>query len=204
MVQVSVRNKQPEGVEFVPNDAKLEDVLFILKRDGGVIVRGLIPEEDVDKANEEVRSRLEEDQPWDGEFFPRETRRAPSLIARSSTYTKTQLMNPLFQAVCAYFLTTRTWFWWGDKRKESVSKPYAMSCTAIQVGPGGKAQPLHRDSFVNHAILPEIEEWDDERDMNRETAIGMMVAGCKVTKENGGTQFIPGSHLWFASIALSH
>ncbi|KAJ5682154.1 phytanoyl-CoA dioxygenase [Penicillium macrosclerotiorum] len=185
-----------QGVQCVSNDIDFKEIISILKRDGGIIVKGLIREEDIDKANEEVKTRLEQDQPWDGEFFPMETRRAPSLIARSPTYTRTQLMNPLFQAVCAHFLTTRSWFWWGDKRKESVSKPYVMSCTAIQVGPGAKAQPLHRDSFVNHAILPEIDEWNDERDENRETGIGMMVAGCKVTKENGGTQFIPGSHLW--------
>lgn len=131
-----------------------------------------------------------------------ETRRAPSLIARSPTFTKTQLMNPLFQKICAHLLTTRTWFWWGDKQKESISKPYVHSCTAIEIGPGGKAQPLHRDSYINHTILTEISEWDDERDKNRESAIGMMVAGCKVTKENGGTQFIPGSHLWYASFQL--
>ena len=63
---------------------------------------------------------------------------------------------------------------------------------------------MHRDSYINHTILTEISEWDDERDKNRESAIGMMVAGCKVTKENGGTQFIPGSHLWYASFQLGH
>ncbi|KAH8432831.1 phytanoyl-CoA dioxygenase family protein [Aspergillus melleus] len=189
-------SKYQPGVQNVPNDTPLEDILFLLKRDGGVIIKGLIPVEDVDKTTEEIRHRLDQDLPWDGEFFPKETRRAPSMIALSPTYTKTQLMNPVFQAVCDHFLTTRSWFWWGDKRKESVSKPYAMSCTAMEIGPGGKAQPLHRDSFVNHNILSEIDVWDDARDANRESAVGMMVGGCKVTKENGATQFIPGSHLW--------
>lgn len=132
-----------------------------------------------------------------------ETQRAPSMVARSPTYTKTQMMNPLFQAICEYFLTTRTWFWWGETRKESVSKPYVSSTLGIRIGPGGKAQPLHRDDFINHTYHEEISEWDDKRDKKRETAIGLMVAGSKITKENGGTQFIPGSHLWLAEIDMA-
>jgi ectoine hydroxylase-related dioxygenase (phytanoyl-CoA dioxygenase family) len=105
-------------------------------------------------------------------------------------------MNPLYQAICDHFLTTRSWNWWGDERKESVSKPYVTSCTALRIGPGADAQPLHRDDFINHNYLEEISEWHDVPYKRRETAVGLMVAATKVTKENGGTQFIPGSHLW--------
>ncbi|PYH42386.1 phytanoyl-CoA dioxygenase family protein [Aspergillus saccharolyticus JOP 1030-1] len=185
-----------QGVQCVSKDTPLVEILAHMKRDGGVIIENLIAEEDIDKTNEEVKHRLAQDVEWDGVFFPKETKRANSMIAVSPTYTQTQLMNPTFQAICAHFLTTRHWFWWGEERKESVSKPYVSSCTAMEIGPGAKAQPLHRDSFVNHTWLPEIEAWDDERDKHRESEIGMMVAGCKVTKENGGTAFIPGSHLW--------
>ena len=118
------------------------------------------------------------------------------MIALSPTYTMTQVMHPLYRAICDHFLTTRSWFWWGDNRKESVSKPYVHSCVAMRIGPGGKAQPLHRDDYIAHNVHTEISEWDDERDRNRESAIGCFVAGCKVTKQNGGTAFIPGSHLW--------
>lgn len=106
-------------------------------------------------------------------------------------------MNPVFQQVCDHFLTTRSWFWWGDEQKESVSKPYIHSCTAMRIAPGGKAQPLHRDDYINHNYHEEIDAWDDERDKNRESAIGFFVAGSRITKENGGTQFIPRSHLWY-------
>ncbi|KAH8693805.1 phytanoyl-CoA dioxygenase [Talaromyces proteolyticus] len=183
-------------VQYVSNTTPLEDIIYLLKRDGAVFVRNLISPEDVDKAHEDIKDRLENDEEWDGNFFPKETKRAPSMIARSPTFTKTQVMNPLFQAVCDHFLTTRSWFWWGENRKESVSKPQVTSTTAMKIGPGGKAQPLHRDDYINHNYHTEVSEWDDERDANRETAIGLMVAGCKVTKENGGTQFIPRSHLW--------
>lgn len=105
-------------------------------------------------------------------------------------------MNPLFHQVCDHFLTSRRWYWWGDEKKISVSKPYVHSCTAMRIGPGGKAQPLHRDDYINHRFHTEIGHWDDVRDMERESAVGLFVAGCRVTRENGGTQFIPRSHLW--------
>lgn len=70
------------------------------------------------------------------------------------------------------------------------------SAVAMRIGPGGKAQPLHRDDYIAHNVHTEVMEWDDARDMNRESAVGCFVAGCRVTPENGGTNFIPGSHLW--------
>lgn len=66
----------------------------------------------------------------------------------------------------------------------------------MRIGPGGKAQPLHRDDYIAHNVHTEVSEWDDSRDMRRETAVGCFVAGSRVTPENGGTAFIPGSHLW--------
>ena len=112
-------------------------------------------------------------------------------------------MNPVFGAVSDHFLTTRSWFWWGNEKKESVSKPYVHSTVAMRIGPGAKAQPLHRDDYISHNIHQEVSEWIDERDMNRESAVGFFVAGTKVTKENGGTQFIPKSHLWYVRFTLS-
>lgn len=108
-------------------------------------------------------------------------------------------MNPVYQKVCDHFLTTRSWFWWGNDRKESVSKPYVHSSVAMRIGPGGQAQPLHRDDYIGHNIHTEVSSWDDARDMGRETSVGLFIAGCKVTKQNGGTAFIPGSHLWYVS-----
>ncbi|KAF6821731.1 phytanoyl dioxygenase family protein [Colletotrichum plurivorum] len=192
----AMAEKYGPEVQRVSAKTPTEDIIYLLKRDGGVFIKGLIPEPDVDQAYEECRERLDNDVEWCGSFFPKETQRAPALLALSPTYARTQMMNPVYQKVCEHFLTTRNWFWWGNERKESVSKPYVHSCTAMRIGPGGKAQPLHRDDYISHNFHREIEEWDDERDKTRESAVGLFVAGTKVTKENGGTQFIPRSHLW--------
>ncbi|KAJ0420980.1 phytanoyl-CoA dioxygenase [Aspergillus carlsbadensis] len=187
------------GLQYLPRDALLDDIIHLLKRDGAVAIRGLVSDTDLDQTYDEIKDRMNADREWEGEFFPKETKRVNGLIGASPTYTRTQAMNPLFQSLCTELLTTRSTFWWGDTRKESVSKPYVTAAVAIQIGPGGKAQPLHGDSYVNHRVREEIEEWDDVRDERREISIGLMVAGCKVTKENGGTQIILGSHLWSTS-----
>lgn len=68
----SATTSYPSGVQKLPADAPLQDVFNLLKRDGGVFIKGLISEDDVDKAWGECRERLENDVAWDGEFFPRE------------------------------------------------------------------------------------------------------------------------------------
>lgn len=67
---IDISKKYGPGVQYIASDTPLEDILALIKRDGGVVVKGLIPPEMVDKAHEEVRRRLDEDKPWEGEFFP--------------------------------------------------------------------------------------------------------------------------------------
>lgn len=63
----------PQGVQRVSADTPVEQIIKLLKRDGGVFVRGLVATEDVDQAYDECRERLENDMEWDGEFFPSES-----------------------------------------------------------------------------------------------------------------------------------
>ena len=118
------------------------------------------------------------------------------MIANSTTYTTELLMHPLYQTICDHFLTTRNSFWWGNKWKGSVSKPQAHTGAAMYIGPGAKPQPLHRDDYLHHNVHTEVPPpWDDERDKDRESAVGLCVAGTDTSIANGATRFIPGSHL---------
>jgi ectoine hydroxylase-related dioxygenase (phytanoyl-CoA dioxygenase family) len=76
------------------------------------------------------------------------------MIGVSKTYIETQLMHPLYQAVCNHFLTTTHSFWWGNDRRESVSKQQANIAVAFR-DPGVKGQPLHRDDFIHHNMHKE-------------------------------------------------
>lgn len=57
-------------VQHVSNDTPLEDICQLLKRDGVVIIKKLIPLEEVEKAHEEIEERLQKDVVWEGTFFP--------------------------------------------------------------------------------------------------------------------------------------
>ncbi|KAI1610495.1 hypothetical protein EDD36DRAFT_490737 [Exophiala viscosa] len=186
----------PTGVQALPVDAPVVDFIDLLKRDGGVIIRNFVPLDIIDQANKEIWPQIEKEQAWSGEFFPKETRKCTSLVRHSPTYTNRFLMHPLYQAVADHFLTTRNHFWWGNSWKESVSKPQAHTGAAMCIGPGAKAQPLHRDDYLHHNVHTEVDIWDDGRDRMRESAVGLFVAGSDTSVANGATRFIPGSHLW--------
>lgn len=58
------------GLQYIPNDTPLEDIVYLMKRDGAVVVRNLIPTEVLDKTYDEVKDRINQDLEWDGAFFP--------------------------------------------------------------------------------------------------------------------------------------
>lgn len=62
--------KYGQEAQKVSSDTPLEDILYLLKRDGGVFVKELIPAYDVDKAHDECRSALNDGVEWTGDFFP--------------------------------------------------------------------------------------------------------------------------------------
>ena len=57
-------------VQQVLASTPVEDIFYLLKRDGGVFVKGLIDPDDVDQAYSEIKGRLENDVEWSGDFFP--------------------------------------------------------------------------------------------------------------------------------------
>lgn len=65
-----ISRKYGPEVQYVQSDTPLEDIVALIKRDGAVVIRSLVPVEMVDKAHAEVRDRIDNDVAWDGEFFP--------------------------------------------------------------------------------------------------------------------------------------
>lgn len=57
-------------VQTVSPNTPVEDLIYLLKRDGGVFVKNFVPGPDVDQAFSECRERLENDVEWKGSFFP--------------------------------------------------------------------------------------------------------------------------------------
>ena len=66
-------SKYSDEVQKVSKDTPVEEIIYLLKRDGGVFIKGLISEEDVDQASQEAKPRLDADVEWNGSFFPGES-----------------------------------------------------------------------------------------------------------------------------------
>ncbi|KAM7193160.1 phytanoyl dioxygenase family [Naviculisporaceae sp. PSN 640] len=184
----------PQVEEFTPDPSNVDAVVQSLARVGGVVIRGLVPQPKLDLIERDVRPYLDADTPWVGDFFPPETRRAFGLVGKSDTFTRCIPMDPLYQAVCDRILKSTYQAYTGQKLETSVSHPQLNNTIVFSIGPGARAQELHRDDMIHHNMLKAINA--DEWTPDRETGIGFFIAGKKTTKANGATRFIPGSHLW--------
>ncbi|KAK8257509.1 phytanoyl-dioxygenase family protein [Phyllosticta capitalensis] len=181
-------------VRVLPNTASVEEVVDALKVAGGVVIKNAVAHEDLDVIEKDLRPLLEKDAPWDGDFFPKQTRRCYGLIPNSKTCAEKVIMHPLYQATCAKFLTTKNWFWSGHKKTYATSNPQIMNTVCFSINPGAHEQPLHRDDWCYHVVNKKIDKYPE--DLQRDTGLGWFVAAKDATKENGCTRFIPGSHLW--------
>ena len=61
------------------------DVVKSLIKNGGCFVRGLIGRESIEDMVSQVQPYVDADVPWEGEFFPKETRRACPKIQPCAT-----------------------------------------------------------------------------------------------------------------------
>jgi ectoine hydroxylase-related dioxygenase (phytanoyl-CoA dioxygenase family) len=79
----------------------------------------------------------------------------------------------------------------GTSQDRSYVKPTTMNTVCFSINPGASAQELHRDDWAYHQINPATEIFTE-----RETSLGLFIAGKPSTSKNGATRFLPGSHLW--------
>ncbi|EXJ95341.1 hypothetical protein A1O1_00461 [Capronia coronata CBS 617.96] len=170
-----------------------EMVIDSLVRNGGCFVKNLLSTQEVDTIVSDIRPYIDADVAWTGDFFPKETRRVCSLAEKSPTFIHRVLANPLYLEVCDKMLSSEIESWTGDVYEKSISPPQVNATIAFSIGPGARAQGLHRDSIAHHNRHPAITA--AEYKMGRDSAIDIFVAGKKATKANGTTRFIPGSHL---------
>lgn len=57
-----------------------DEVVKSLIKNGGCFIRNLVDGESISAMIEQVRPYLEADKPWEGDFFPKETRRRLALL----------------------------------------------------------------------------------------------------------------------------
>ena len=142
--------------------------------------------------------------------LPRETSRCYRLFGRSATARESWLQQPAFLGILNHFLRTKT-VPYNDNGSTVLETDAILSAAAtLDIGPGVKAQDLHRDDFIWQQTHKA--KGGEGYQMGSDFSMGLLVPGVNTTKANGatlvedflsrlsphadGAQFVPGSHLW--------
>lgn len=136
----------PSIIKLEANDPKTtsDRVVEIVKRDGGVIIKGLLPKEHTDRIRVELQPAFDADIPDPSGFFPKTTRRATGLIGMSDACVE-YATNKLWIDVCNMILTSKFQGWHGESLETWTTKPIISSTVGFQIHPGSRAQDLHKD-----------------------------------------------------------
>jgi ectoine hydroxylase-related dioxygenase (phytanoyl-CoA dioxygenase family) len=150
------------------SEATVDDVVAALESDGYCAVEGLLPSDEVAAARASLVDVLSATPEGRNDFEGFKTQRVYALFAKTRAFDG-PVTNPLLLGVL-----------------DRVLGHYQLSApTGIQIGPGEKAQILHRDDSIYP--LP--------RDFP-EVVLNTMWALDDFTEANGATRLVPGSHRW--------
>ncbi|MFT3851262.1 MAG: phytanoyl-CoA dioxygenase family protein [Ilumatobacteraceae bacterium] len=163
--------------------ASVDDVNAVIGRDGGAIIENYVSDEDLATIQAELIP-LYDNFDWGIGTIGERTRRFGCLFRYSSRLAVIAEQKH-FIGAADHFLRSGHRVWHGEQLEERPNE-YRLSLTqAIGIYPGEGHQVLHRDDMnlgVEHPC-PEVR-------------VQVMVALSEFTAENGGTNVVPGSHLW--------
>ena len=151
---------------------QVDEVVCALEADGYALVEDVWPAAEVAEARAELERLLETTPLGRDDFEGRRTRRVYALFAKTRA-----LDGAATNALVGDVL-------------ERVIGPHQLSApTAIDIGPGETAQPLHPDDAIYPLPRP-----------HPELVVNVMWPLQDFTEGNGATRIVPGSHRWGAEL----
>lgn len=172
------------SLESVPRGTPVDEILAVVARDGGVILRDFLTRDQIDRFNQDVEPAMEALRPGSTHeneivqaFHGSNTKRLTNLVTLSPTFRNEIIDHDLVHDLCdATFLEESGTYW-------------MTTAQVIEIGPGNDAQMLHRD----------LENWYPFIGMGKdgpEVCLNFLIAFTDFTEENGATRVIPGSNHW--------
>jgi ectoine hydroxylase-related dioxygenase (phytanoyl-CoA dioxygenase family) len=175
------------ALERVPFGSEVTEVLAAIARAGGVILTGALTREQVAAVNRELDAQMgaipqgnfgKGEGNYLADFMGDRTKRLVHCVRYSQTYREVLLGSPILAKYVEGLVS-------GKAGCHSL-----ISSHAIEIYPGEKAQPLHRDGNTHMRMLQMY------RADSPELLVNTILALVDVTEEMGATRVIPGSHLW--------
>jgi ectoine hydroxylase-related dioxygenase (phytanoyl-CoA dioxygenase family) len=173
-------------ITHVAGSASIDDVVTVLRRDGAVIVEDMLPEPVFQELLADLRVLLDVSPVGKAGQLGEYTRRCGGLMAKS-VHTAELLTHPILLGVSERFLVTdQPYVFWNNQVERRLYAKLQLSIAhALEILPGERAQPLHRDDAVHHRKHP-----------GPETQVILVYACADFTENNGATHVVLGSHLW--------
>lgn len=168
----------------VPKDTPVSEILEIVDADGGLIIEGFLSSDQVRRFNAEVQPALDalgagstHDDEFVADFHGTQTKRLTNLVTLSRTFREEILEQDLIHDLGEAIFREESGDFW------------LTTGQVIEIGPGNKAQILHRDLENNHFAVT----------MGKTgpmVMVNFLIAMTDFTEENGATRVIPGSNDW--------
>ncbi|GAA6023430.1 hypothetical protein JCM10207_004409 [Rhodosporidiobolus poonsookiae] len=189
---------EPRRLITVDVDTPLEQILEVMRRDGGVVIKNFMTKEQVDRINAVAypisrgtrpSRTLRAFQSWISTFTLRcHTTHIRGMFGKMPLETASIMMHPLWNGIMENCLQTTSQNWIGDRLRTTKTGYMLSVASAYHVAPGAEAQLLHRDDAGHCVPTQEGSLYTSQ--------MGCLVAGTNSTERNGATRVIPGSHLW--------
>ncbi|KAF7192364.1 Dioxygenase [Pseudocercospora fuligena] len=166
----------------VPATTSPEKILKAVRECGGVIIKSFLSREQAEALDEDIVREIANIKAGSSEvtqaakdFHGQQTKRLTNLVTHSQLFRDQILDKDLVYDIL-------------DQGFKDDNKAYWMSTAqAIEIGPGNKAQPLHRD-------LGQYRVFQMAGRDGPESMFNFLIATTKCTDLNGATRVIPGSH----------
>jgi ectoine hydroxylase-related dioxygenase (phytanoyl-CoA dioxygenase family) len=180
------------AVPKLPASSSIEEIVAAIERDGGIILTDFVTEKTMDDIDRELEPYIKPIVAKDGydNFIGRQTLVLPGLVSKSDTIADILDKNETIDQLLKIILEERYPAVFENHVEELVSEPLLSIALGFNVGHGSPRQALHRDDMnfsSKHHPNMKINEVD---------GFSCFLAGTKVTRENGGTMVVLGSHQW--------
>lgn len=165
-----------DGLERLPADTDLDKLAELLRRDGGVVLEGLVAEPVLASLTTELDPFVERRRPGfrhhgDGGFYGRNTKRVQGLAVKSPTFVDHVLLSDVLLGLADRILLPSCGDYWMSQAE------------TIYIGPGNDAQALHRDDL----------NWSHAARLGIDLQVSALVALGDYDAAVGATMVVPGS-----------